>query len=677
MLCGSSAIEYQSQIWGKLIASTANLPSLNPEQVEVEVANHCRLLLVHNPITHNFQKLVLHFVDLINTTNAERVAASASNVACLLSFMLKYIAEIASPSTLRTLFEVSPALPVEVQGMQTLLPTFVDRLLSFVSENEVSEALYLVHLEIIKLLLVCNSTQLYTSQTAVSDEMNPISSAIMDLGHLGAPVMQALLQIAFSRPPLPSRFTLYTHEAATASMFQFVRRAAATLLWFPLQTYNLLINPSAVERSSPLGDHALLLLLVLAHYPTHDGQAATPYQQAISTLHDSEEATDAEGGRSTQVSRSVCSVSFRSAYSFFAKGLSDEAVALLLYTMLHRCKAFQEYVLVRGDVETLLVPLLSRLYGTTRRQANQLYMLQIIVLILSQDTSFSANIHKVVVPSVPWYSERVLSRVSLGSLVYIVLLRSTLLNFSNASDLYLPTNTLAALANMAPQVSGLHAHAAQRLVGLFAALAKRHAKLSKHIGDGAITQQAGAVELQVMLDFLRIILEIMNAVLVSGLQRNPELVYALLHRQEVFAQFRGQPRLQQLVDNIQVVIEFFNSRLEASRGGEDASASEWGVGQLMELVSTHSSAWRTDRLRPLPELRFVYEEEAHPEEFFVPYVWSLVVARSSVPWALSAIALFSAVAQPAAGTTGGSASSGGAQGTSSGGANPADEEGGW
>lgn len=49
---------------------------------------------------------------------------------------------------------------------------------------------------------------------------------------------------------------------------------------------------------------------------------------------------------------------------------------------------------------------------------------QIIVLILSQDTSFSHNIHKVMLPgNISWYRERMLQKLSLGSLVFIVLLR--------------------------------------------------------------------------------------------------------------------------------------------------------------------------------------------------------------------------------------------------------------
>lgn len=46
------------------------------------------------------------------------------------------------------------------------------------------------------------------------------------------------------------------------------------------------------------------------------------------------------------------------------------------------------------------------------------------MLILSQDTSFSHNIHKVHLHgAVSWYKERLLNKISLGSLVYVVLLR--------------------------------------------------------------------------------------------------------------------------------------------------------------------------------------------------------------------------------------------------------------
>ena len=40
--------------------------------------------------------------------------------------------------------------------------------------------------------------------------------------------------------------------------------------------------------------------------------------------------------------------------------------------------------------------------------------------------------------------------------------------------------------------------------------------------------------------------------------------------------------------------------------------------------------------------------EASPEEFFVPYVWSLAVAQAGIPWRLSAITLFTPTGTPTA-----------------------------
>lgn len=80
-------------------------------------------------------------------------------------------------------------------------------------------------------------------------------------------------------------------------------------------------------------------------------------------------------------------------------------------------------MLARTDLEALLLPLLQQLYSTPPALANQLYMLQIVLLILSQDASFARLVHQVQLPAVGWYKERGLYNVTLGSLIYIVLLR--------------------------------------------------------------------------------------------------------------------------------------------------------------------------------------------------------------------------------------------------------------
>eukprot|EP00878_Enallax_costatus_P036636 GHUV01041162.1.p1 GENE.GHUV01041162.1~~GHUV01041162.1.p1 ORF type:complete len:331 (+),score=99.01 GHUV01041162.1:819-1811(+) len=285
-------------------------------------------------------------------------------------------------------------------------------------------------------------------------------------------------------------------------------------------------------------------------------------------------------------------------------------------------------------------------------------------------------------------------RAHTGLLVFVSY-RTAHQNVGQLQDLYLPTNTLAALANLAPQVSrnsisqtavvaaqatvsapllqcihtasvlsrdrsaqlhvqlrncsrcclqatSLHSHAAQRLVGLTVQLARRWLKLSQAARDPLAPPLQ---ELQVPQEFLRILLEVINCILSLNLTRNPELVYALLHKQEAFGQLRGQQGLAEPAENLQVVIDYFNSRLDSLNsqpGAAPEGHSEWSVDRVLEMVQTFTQTWRGDRLKQLPEMRFVYEEEAAPEEFFVPYCWSLAVAATSsrlMIWNLSAVAL--------------------------------------
>jgi hypothetical protein len=64
-----------------------------------------------------------------------------------------------------------------------------------------------------------------------------------------------------------------------------------------------------------------------------------------------------------------------------------------------------------------------------------------------------------------------------GSLLVVLLLRTAHFNLAKLRDVYLHTNTLAALANLAPHADNLSSHAAQRLVSLFDMLARRCALL--------------------------------------------------------------------------------------------------------------------------------------------------------------------------------------------------------
>ena len=79
-----------------------------------------------------------------------------------------------------------------------------------------------------------------------------------------------------------------------------------------------------------------------------------------------------------------------------------------------------------------------------------------------------------------------------GSLLVVLLLRTAHFNLAKLRDVYLHTNTLAALANLAPHAQGLSSHAAQRLVSLFDMLARRCARGNAALCQGSVLGGPGA-----------------------------------------------------------------------------------------------------------------------------------------------------------------------------------------
>ena len=99
--------------------------------------------------------------------------------------------------------------------------------------------------------------------------------------------------------------------------------------------------------------------------------------------------------------------------------------------------------------------------------------MQIILLVLSQDEALASTVHKVPVGAVPWYKEAPLHGATVGSLVFSVLLRAAHKNLVGARDVYLHSNTLAALANLAPHAASLAPHATHRLVAVIHTCGRR------------------------------------------------------------------------------------------------------------------------------------------------------------------------------------------------------------
>ncbi|CAL5322759.1 unnamed protein product [Camellia sinensis] len=208
--------------------------------------------------------------------------------------------------------------------------------------------------------------------------------------------------------------------------------------------------------------------------------------------------------------------------------------------------------------------MLETLYNASKGTSNQIYMVLIILLVLSQDSSFNASIHKLMLPSVPWYQERLLHQTSLGSLMIIILIRTVNYNLSKLRRY----TKLAELKNDKMRIGN-----------------------GESRGD-SLPEEMVSTELHIYTDFLRIVPEILNAILTYALSRNPEVVYAIMHRQEVFQPFRNHPRFNELLENIFTVLDFFNSRMDAQRMNGECS-----VEKVLEVIIINCRSWRGEGMK--------------------------------------------------------------------------------
>lgn len=141
------------------------------------------------------------------------------------------------------------------------------------------------------------------------------------------------------------------------------------MLWLPFRAYTFLIRLGFAQSdsNSPLADLSLLLLLALINHSPQPRKVQqqqplcqNSFRAAVQALQDAEDiGTDAESGQGRRAV-GTCAVPFSQLYGALGAGLDQEPSVLLLYVLLHKCHRFQQYVLVRSDADTILVPLLQR-----------------------------------------------------------------------------------------------------------------------------------------------------------------------------------------------------------------------------------------------------------------------------------------------------------------------------
>ncbi|KAH9624108.1 hypothetical protein KSS87_020573 [Heliosperma pusillum] len=708
---GEKTIPLTSEFWQKLLDVPLDQHQWPPHRVlqacESLVQNnqytrHLVKLLIH---------FACCLQDCTSVSDVSSIAfAKALNATYLSSVFLKYAIENSQTDNFEDLYlalDDNEVVPSGFSKDQSVENFVIHSVLNFICKVEASPHSYRLQYELLNFMMVAMSTQLLSEPSPRPKDVHPFTNAVMvQEASLVAMVVHRLLLNYISQPQSSVNVSSYSgvlqkvgstaanlvlmplnlfvgsnNEASRGFLGQSSLHMLLVLVYF-----RKCVDDDGKKEDIAASDD-------LPEKKTYFSE--NPYCKALDNAINVE--FDREDVERNARSFPLVRVPFASLYDTLGMSLSDEAAGLLLYSLVQGNANFLEYVLVRTDIDTLvgcgmvedehwvvgrvvtgpstmllglskdtrscrgvvvadirgvgsgleLMPVLEILYNAPKKTSNQIYMLLIILLILSQDSTFNASIHKLMLPDVPWYQERRLHHTSLGSLMIVVLIRTVKYNLSRLQDIYLHTNCLATLANMAPHVHCLNSYASQRLVSLFHMLSRKYNKLEEiqnnkmHVnkvssmyGEGILEDVS--VELHIYTDFLRIVLEIINAILSYALPRNPEVVYAVLHRQEVFHPFRNHPRFTELLENIFNVLDFFEIRMDAHE--EDG---EWSVEKVLQVIINNCRSWRADGMKMFTQLRFTYEQESHPEEFFIPYVWQLVVSNGEFAFNSNKVKLFS------------------------------------
>ncbi|XP_075344981.1 dymeclin isoform X1 [Mycteria americana] len=628
-LSGAEPISKNDPFWNQLLSFSFTTPtnSADLKLLEEATISVCVSLVEKNPRTGNLRSLIKVF---LSRTKELKISAEcqnhlfiwqAHNALFIICCLLKVFISRMSEEELQLHFTYEEKAPGSYGTVcEDLIEELLCCLIQLIVEIPLLDITYSISLEAVTTLIVFLSCQLFHKEILRESIIHKYLMHGRCVPYTSRLVKTLLYNFIRQERSPPPGTHIFQQQTDGGGLLYGIASGVATGLWTVFTLGGVGSKPTPqLEQCSPLANQSLLLLLVLANL-TDAPDMPNPYRQAIMSFKNTQDSTAFSSSNPH-----TFQINFNSLYTALCEQQKSDQATLLVYMLLHQNSNVRTYVLARTDTENLVLPILEILYHAEERNSHHVYMALIILLILTEDDGFNRSIHEVILKNITWYAERVLTEISLGSLLILVVIRTIQYNMTRTRDKYLHTNCLAALANMSAQFRSLHQYAAQRIISLFSLLSKKHNKvleqatqsLRASLGSNDSPLPDYVQDLNVIEEVIRMMLEIINSCLTNSLHHNPNLVYALLYKRDLFEQFQTHPSFQDIMQNIDLVISFFSSRLEQA-------GAELSVERVLEIIKQGAVALPKDRLRKFPELKFKYVEEEQPEEFFIPYVWSLV-----------------------------------------------------
>lgn len=630
-LCSSRVLSRIDTIGWYSILGAQKFPTITSSQdaYDIEMATTCMAIEfgVNNSQTQNFNTLVLQLLSQLKLIKDQDykgdIPSHAYNALFLTRIFLNHFISHLSSAELVSFFEGSD-LSAEAQQEALGIVSFkgcklgvdqalvadprpyaeqlIQEVLSVILNLDVgsSPSAYEFYEEALNLVIVMTSTQLQLSTSEPSEKNYFLNLVLRRFSHLADQLVLRLLWNFTDQRPSPPVTGSIVYNA-----------------------YNFLFTKAGSSPSSeahPIADRSILVLLLLHSQSKGDAQWES-FRRSIQNIRDE------HGSMPDDVKDRAIFTSFRKIFHIICQQIHCEEVCLLLHVLLVENTYFRTYVLSRTDPETLYLPILRMVYEGVEGKTNysQVYVLLVILLLFSQDDVFNENIQKITMTYQPWFTERLLKSISLGGLAVAIVIRTIQYNLAQHKDVYFHTNSLAILANMSNSLQDIHPYVSQRLVTLFDIVARRYQKLVNKQAqlDENVDKNADAI---IYGDMVTLVLEIINSTLTHKLKANPQLVYSLLHKQEMFTYFRNDLKFKDLIQNIEQAVNYFQQKI--SEANIKAPTPE----EVAHVIQTASRTWPPNIMKTFPDIKFQYEEEEQASEFFCPYVWSLLYRNTFVYW---------------------------------------------
>ncbi|KAL7031791.1 hypothetical protein ACKWTF_007134 [Chironomus riparius] len=583
-----------NEFFEEFLKFTIKTPTTSEEQLNLDsrIESFLESFIQNNLTSGNLGSLITVF---LRKTSDELLSLSDNeshvhiykiyNAVYVLRVLIKYILEIGGEFLLLQHFEALPRstetngntqqdVTVTIENTTsnntatklidgTKFDAFLETIFNIICVIPLKDHTYHLLLECVNVILVLCSVYLFNQQTT---ERSTIFRTIYKCKYAST-LLATLLHLVSRMNPAPT-YGAYGNLSAGGSFVFGLAESFWSMLTFSKKSPESEEMPKSFKENYPLANQSLLLILILTNHNADDSVDLqnNPYRYSLFNCTNSTELLKEDDVSSFKID-------YSGLYQTICKITHLDQTTLLLYLLLHRNEKFYRFVMNQQNLQELVVPILQILYNAPDSSSHHIYMSLIVLLILSEDDGFNKNVHQIMLKNIQWYTERSISEISLGGLLILVIIRTIQYNMLKVRDKYLHTNCLACLANMSSQFRYLHPYVSQRLVSLFETLAKKYARLQTQLDDvrkleSSVVEVAEDVmqDLTVLEEVLRMVLEIINSCLSHQLVYCPNLVYTLLYKRNVFECFRSNPAFQDIIQNIEMVIGFFTSRLQRVQG---------------------------------------------------------------------------------------------------------------